>query len=162
MFAAKESVPLRDGEDVRGHRKRRPRHEERRRRHSRSGWEERRLARPNSARTAQAARCARRRQPLAPLSPLPRSSCSSWTTTPRILPAIRAGAAPRALALGGAAQAPRAAEEAESAAAEPSPPGARDTPSAIGDITRCLDATPPGALHAVHHEAVATHAQARE
>ncbi len=33
--AAKESVPVRDGEDVRGHRKRRPRHEERRRRHRR-------------------------------------------------------------------------------------------------------------------------------
>ena len=35
-LAAKESVPVRDGEDVRGHRKRRPRHEERRRWHSRS------------------------------------------------------------------------------------------------------------------------------
>ena len=44
--AAKESVPVRDGEDVRGHRKRRPRHEERRRWHSRSGRDERRLARP--------------------------------------------------------------------------------------------------------------------
>ena len=41
---------MRDGEDVRGHRKRRPRHEERRhrhrRRHSRSGRDERRLTRP--------------------------------------------------------------------------------------------------------------------
>ncbi len=48
--AAKESVPVRDGEDVRGYRKRRPRHEERRRRHrrwhSRSGRDEPRLTRP--------------------------------------------------------------------------------------------------------------------
>jgi len=34
--AAKESVPVRDGEDVRGHLQRRTHHEERRRRHSRS------------------------------------------------------------------------------------------------------------------------------
>ena len=55
-------------------------------------------------------------------------SCSSfsWTTTSCILPAIRAGAAPRALAMGGAPQAPRAAEEGASEAAEPSPLDARD------------------------------------
>ena len=51
-------------------------------------------------------------------------------------PAIRAGAAPRALAMGGAAQAPRAAEEGGSEAAEPSPPDARDTLPA--SVTRCL------------------------
>ena len=34
--AAKESVPVRDGEDIRGHLQRRTRHEERRRRHSRT------------------------------------------------------------------------------------------------------------------------------
>ena len=82
---------------------------------------------------APSARCARRRQPQAPLAPLPRrsssssSSSSSWTTTWCILHTIRAGAAPRALAMGGAAQGPRAAEEVGSAAAEPSPPDARDT-----------------------------------
>ena len=40
--AAKESVPVRDGEDLRGHLQRCPRHEERRRRHSPSGRDERR------------------------------------------------------------------------------------------------------------------------
>ena len=44
--AAKESAPVRDGGDVRGHRKRRTRHKERRRRRSRSARDERRLARP--------------------------------------------------------------------------------------------------------------------
>ena len=39
--AAKASVPVRDGEDVRGHLQRRTRHEERLRRHSRSGRDER-------------------------------------------------------------------------------------------------------------------------
>ncbi len=84
-LAAKESVPVRDGQDVRGH------------------------AAPTAP--APAARCARRRRTLARLSPRPRSSCASfsWKTTSCILPAIRAGATPRALAMGGAAQAPRAA-----------------------------------------------------
>jgi len=73
--AAKESVPVRDGENVRGHLQRRTRHEERRRRHSRSGRDERR--------------------PLARLSPRPPSSCSSfsWTTT-AFGPLCRGGAAP--------------------------------------------------------------------
>ena len=111
---AKESVPVRDGEDARGYLQRRPRHEERRRRRSRSGRDERRPFHAARTAPAPAARCAgqRRRRHLAWLSPLPRSSCSSaWTTTSCILPAIPAGAAPRALAMGGAPQAPRAAEE---------------------------------------------------